>query len=312
MKEIEYNGITYKVYNQGELLTDTKGYLLDQLNESLPRMGRYRSVYLKKKYNLSERDYYIIVMCDGKESNLPECQLEGCSNHAEFKGLTKTTRTPIIAKGCCESHTRAINLLNTQKKYGRSMWENSDRSYITDDYRQSKRDFALNQVKNGTHPWLLKNSKELRQKLIDEGKNPIVNMWKAVDRIKSDLDVYDPSKMKDIEYVLFSEKESFKNKENPDDVCQFYIAKLDNERFKIGVTKNIERRTNKNRYHGLKYQDPEVLYSSNRLEIAELEYLVKKTFIKKVVLGTETYSLKDFDEIIDFINKQIEILKQNN
>ena len=42
-----------------------------------------------------------------------------------------------------------------------------------------------------------------------------------------------------------------------------------------------------------------------------LEYLIKKKFIHKVVLGTETYSKKDYDEILDFINDQIKIFNNN-
>ena len=41
--EITYKDKTYVVYNPGELLLDDRGYLIDQLNKSLPKMGRYRS-----------------------------------------------------------------------------------------------------------------------------------------------------------------------------------------------------------------------------------------------------------------------------
>lgn len=52
---VKYKNKTYTVINPGDYLYDFKGYLLDQLDENLPRMGRYRSVYLIKTYNLTEK-----------------------------------------------------------------------------------------------------------------------------------------------------------------------------------------------------------------------------------------------------------------
>ena len=103
---VKYKNKTYTVINPGDYLYDSKGYLLD---ENLPRMGRYRSVYLSKTYNLTEKDYYIILFCDGKEENLPICQLDGCNNYRQFNHLLPTKRIPILSKGCCENHTRKIN-----------------------------------------------------------------------------------------------------------------------------------------------------------------------------------------------------------
>ena len=42
--------------------------------------------------------------------------------------------------------------------------------------------------------------------------------------------------------------------------------------------------------------------------MSDLEYVVKKQFIKKVVLGTETYSIKDYNDILEFIKYQIKLI----
>ena len=76
----------------------------------------------------------------------------------------------------------------------------------------------------------------------------------------------------------------------------------------IGVrdfhAKNYEKRF-RQYYHGLQYKEPKILYTAKRFEIAEIEYKVKKQFLKKVVLGTETYSINDLEEIMEYINSLI-------
>lgn len=311
--EITYKDKTYVVYNPGELLLDDRGYLIDQLNKSLPKMGRYRSVYLEKTYSLTERDYYIIVVCYGDENNLGKCQYPGCNNLRKFNRLLPTSKIPVVASCCCEKHIRQFNGMNIVANQTIKFWQQQDYSLRrTPEAREASRQRALQQVKDGKHPWQKENSKDLRERLIKEGKNPIINMWRDRDELqKSNLDIYDPKKMKDIDYVLYSERESFAHRENPDDICYLYITDLDNDRFKIGATKNLENRAKRNRYHGLQYINPRILYTSTRIIIAEFEYLIKKKFIHKVVLGTETYSKKDYDEILEFINDQIEIFNNN-
>ena len=307
---VRYNNKEYFVKSPGVLLRNDKNYLLDQLHKDLPCMGRYRTEYLLNNYNLSEFDYYLIVMCLGDINNIPLCEYEGCNNHKKFNTLGITKKVPILSKGCCEKHSKNLARKDDWIRYnkiGKNPLENVDWSSIwTTERRIQASNRELEKVKNGTHPWLLKNSKEFREKLIEEGKNPIVNMWKSRDEIISpSLDIYDPKKMNDIDYVLFSEKESFKNRENKDDICQFYIAELDDNSFKIGVTKDVENRIKKNRYHKMKYKNTKVLYESNRVEVAELEYKIKRKFIKKVKLGTESFSMNDYDEILEYINSLI-------
>lgn len=185
-----------------------------------------------------------------------------------------------------------------------------DRIYTEED-RKKRSEQTLKQVREGRHPWTRENSKDLRKRLIDEGKNPIVNMWRSRDSLKyqPELNIYDSSKMKDIEYVLCSERDSYKYRGDINETCYFYITMLsDPDKFKIGVTTNIYNRSVKTRYHGIKYINPIIMYSGTREIVSDLEYVVKKQFIKKVVLGTETYSIKDYNDILEFIKYQIKLI----
>lgn len=275
-------------------------------------MGRYRSEYLFKNYGLTEYDYYLIVVCDGLESNLPKCEYPGCCNFKKFNTLGITKKIPILARGCCKKHSvylRAKAIYEQNKSNGIILsCKGMKRSEKT---RELNRRSALNQVKLGTHPWLRENSIEARRRTIEEGKNYFVNMWSARDQLKKfpDLDIYDPKKMNDIEYVLVSERDSYKYRGDLSDICQFYVTYLEGNSkvFKIGVTKNINRRI-KNQYHSYKYKDSQVLFTGTREVVSDLEYVVKKKFIKKVVLGTETFSISDYDEILEFIRYQIKLI----
>ena len=309
---VNYNGIDYHVTNPGEIMFDEKGYLINQLNPNLPSFGRFWKENLKKSFNLSELDYYIIVMLQGDSTKIPKCQWDDCNEPCEFVGLNYKSEkyTDFFKKGCCTSHTLKIRsriLMNERYANGYIIPTSKD-GFWTPERRKKVSEGVRRSVKEGTHPWLLKNSKEKRQKLIAEGKNKMVNMARLRSKARKGefLDIFDPEKMKDIEYVIYSERESFKYRIDgtPEDTCYFYIAYLEGDRFKVGVTKNYEKRF-RQYYHGLQYKEPKIIHTALRFEIAEIEYKVKKQFIKKVVLGTETYSMNDFEEIMEYINNLI-------
>lgn len=314
-KLVKYNNKEYYVTNPGELLRNEKNYLLDQLKDDTPCMGRYHVEYIKKNYNLSDYEYYLIVVCYGNEDNIPRCGVEGCNNPRKFNLLGITKKVPILALGCCEKHSRSIKGKIEYENQLRNGCTNISKCWsieFTDEMREQRRQAALKQVKDGKHPWTRENSSEFRKRLIEEGKNSIINMWKMRDKLKEsnipNLDIFDPSKMNDIEYVLCSERDSYKYRGDPNETCYFYVTMLDDEsKFKIGVTKNMERRS-KDYYHNHKYVNPIIMFTGKREIIADLEYIVKKQFIHKVVLGTETYSIKDYDEILEFIRYQISLI----
>ena len=284
---VKYKGVEYNVISPGEFLKDEKGYLLDQLSPKLQKMGRYRSVYLKKVYNLTEYDYYIIVMYLGNEDLIPICEYEGCNNKKQFNHLLATKKEPIFELGCCSKHTRIlINRISGKRlvEEGRSPILKALAAPITEERRRKSRENALKQVSEGRHPW----QKENRCSKI--AGNPVVQHNMGFE-----------------DFIAF-ERDSYKAKGNLDDQCCLYITFLtDKEMFKIGVTNNLNNRA-KYEYHGLKYVNPVSILDSTREIVSELEYSIKLHFKSFIVLGTETFSIKIYQEVVSYINSEIDKL----
>lgn len=315
---VTYNDKTYTVYNPGKLIKDDSDkYLLDQLNKNLPKMGRYRKVYLKTHYDLTEYDYYIIVVLSGDVNKLPKCEFEGCNNPKHFNQLVDIKKEPMFEIGCCKEHTRIL----TNRISGRRLVEQGISPIFkalaapkTEETREKHRLAALKQVELGTHPWISKNRGDLDEKIKNSG-NKLYKSWTSFMELKdldgNNLDIFDPEKMKDINYVLTSERDSFKFRGNAEDICIFYVSFLSDEtKFKVGATTNLKRRALMP-YHGLKYVDPKPIYTSTRLVIADFEYEVKSKFIKRVVLGTETFPISIYQEVMEFVNTKVSFLQNN-
>lgn len=106
---VYYKDKMYNVTNPGELVYSTINYvrgcrtdkrfeILDQLNNcseiTYNKKGcESRVRYLETKYNLTELEYYIIVVCRGDESLLPRCTYinpytgEKCDKPKKFRSL---------------------------------------------------------------------------------------------------------------------------------------------------------------------------------------------------------------------------------
>lgn len=65
---------------------------------------------------------------------------------------------------------------------------------------------------------------------------------------------------------------------NPDDPCEFYVTNTSDNKFKFGVTENIEGRIHSIRYAGIKYLNPRVIFRGTRLQVANLEAWIKIDF----------------------------------
>lgn len=332
VKIVYYKGVEYSVYSPGILLRNEKGRLFDQLRPDLRYMGRYHSVYIKNNYNLTDYDYYVIVVCGGDENNIPRCELEGCNNPRQFNSLGVAKKIPTLSTGCCVHHTRVIARKNSWIKW-KSMGINPAIDFgakrkWTEEQRQEHSAYLKQLAREGKHQWCKENSQEFRKKAIADGKNPIVNYWNLVKKIREnnnpskedlekldsfgfkfdfnkDLDLFNPKKMTDLSYVLKSERESFKHRDNPDDICYFYITDLSEELFKIGVSKNVNNRIKATYHEKYKYHDTEVLFSGTRNQVADLEYNVKVKFFTKLALGTETFNKKHYSEIREYIDQEI-------
>lgn len=90
------------------------------------------------------------------------------------------------------------------------------------------------------------------------------------------------------------------------DTAFLYYAEFDYNPgiFKIGISVNV-----KDRWYKAKYKNPRILYEGSVEDVSKLEYTIKKTFVKNLVLTseypTETFSINDYEKIINFINNII-------
>lgn len=304
--EVTYKEKHYDVTNPGELLKDSKGYLLDQLDDKLPSMGRYRRQYLYTKYNLTELDYYIIVMLSGSEDNLPKCEFEGCECHKQFNSLLITAKEPIFEIGCCKEHTRILtNRISGRRLIaeGRSpIFKAIAAMKIDDAFREQRRQAALKQVANGKHPWQEGN----RSKKILDAQETLRN------NLQHNSVEYSTAS-KTLDDILLNDKITYENRGDENDICYLYITYLDNhpDLVKIGVTIDINSRT-KTKYHGGHYINPRILYKSTRIIISNLEYEIKKNFKKDIKLGTESFSKTLENDIIKFIEEQIKFIESSS
>lgn len=327
-EKVIYKGKEYIVYNPGEIIYSTKNYLrycqtdkrfeiVDQLDECkeldlLP--GETHVKYLQRIYGLTELEYYIIVVCLGKEENLPKCTYinpytkEKCNNPRKFRSLTPKkfqrtgARAGIFYDGCTE-HTNKAAVQNAQKenyKKGVTGLQKADRKSKV--WRDKLSVHAKKQMAEGNSIFSPDN---VRRSDIESWKSfqnfPSIDQFKEiVDELG--LDEYNLN----IENCILIDKLNYMRKGNPDDICSYYITDFENNDslFKLGVTVDIDNRV-KGNYHGLYYKNPTIIITSTRKEIAELEYQVKLKFKDYITFANEAFDVKYKDEILEFINEFI-------
>lgn len=135
-KNVNYNGVTYKVINPGNIMIIDK-VLYDQLDENLPVIPRkIIGYYIRKKYNLSQKEYYNIVVY-GDGSLIKRCSLPGCDNLVSFRGLTKG----FYDNTCCKSHAQSLSALNGTHQFIKEFGSMSNSAKIITEKR----------VKEGSH-----------------------------------------------------------------------------------------------------------------------------------------------------------------
>lgn len=307
--KVYYKGKEYNVYKLGEILRDDKGYLIDQIGSNGDKsMGFKWKKYLRDALNLTQEDYYMIVVLGGDINKLPDCPYEGCKNKVKFGSLGNGHKDKLLCKGCCEKHSRSLaekenNKIRIDNRTHHLLKDNrGDHFTKSEEYYSevaSKR--ALKQVENGSHPWSGENGSKLFKKRVKEGTIFLFDSEYSSSLQKQRLrDGVHQFLNKEID--LKADRSFFLNKGNPDDTCYFYISTIkgDNDNIKIGVTEDPEYRVHF--HHMMEYSSIEVIKSGPRDYIANLEYKVKLKFINLSVIGTETFPKDMREEILEFVN----------
>jgi hypothetical protein len=330
MKTIEviYKNRKFNVTQPGKLVystvtfvkgcrTDKRMEIVDQLNgckELTEWRYRSREGYLKEYYDITERDYYIIVVCLGDENKLPRCTYtnpytgEKCTQFKEFRSLTpmkfqRTGRRAGIFFDGCKDHKNNAAVQNAQREnYQRGVTGLQKADRRSKVWREKLRKSAKRQMERGDSIF---SPDSVRRPDIKSCKECVANpSISSVKEVIADLGLVDHDLS--VENCILIDKLNYLRKGSPDDTCYYYIAEFegDSSYFKLGVTINLNKRINRD-YHGFRYKNPTTLMTGTRIEIADLEYKVKMKFKEYIVLGNEGFDLKYKDEILEYINELI-------
>lgn len=323
---ITYKNKQYEVTNPGILMySSTKlsrgkascryPEIVDQLDNcsEIPyHPGRIG--YLKEKYNLTELEYYIIVVCKGDESKLPRCSYvnpytgEKCNEPKKFRTLVPgrfqrtKVRMGIFHEGC-EKHANNAAAQKAQRenyKKGVTGLQKADRKSSV--WREKLSKHAKKQMKEGRSIF---SPGEVRDSEIPSAASFGTNSIDVYKNIAKENNI--PCDELTIENMILMDKLRYLEKGNSTDLCTYYITLLEgrDDVFKVGVTIDVNRRI-KTDYHGFYYTNTIKLFTSTRENIADLEYKVKLKFKDYIILGNEGFDISVREEMLKFIKELIE------
>lgn len=314
------------LYSKNNIIKKSRGNLIfeivDQLNDCSEldynkKEYSNRIEYLNVKYNLTELDYYIVVVCFGNENLLPRCSYinpytgEKCNEVRKFRTLVpefyqKTGNRQEIFYLGCEKHKINAAAQNSQREnYRRGITGLQKANRKSKVWREKLRDHAKRQIEEGRSIF---SPDDIRDKNIPSWKslpsNPSINYYKVISK-ELNLSLGDLN----LENCILIDKLSYLRKGDKDDICYYYISSIkDNESlFKLGVTNNPDKRIKDGIYHGLKYEKMEILIESTREKVAEIEYQVKLKFKSFIEIGNEIFNIDCKESVLEFI----EYLKHN-
>ena len=328
-EDVLYNGKTYKVTDPGKLVYNYdldlskdgsgKYQILDQLNNN-SRISRWsRRIYLKRKYGLTELDYYIIVVLRGDKNLLPICKYTNpytgvkCTEPCKFRSLVPTGKNQNIFYDGCPEHTENVAAQIKQRecyKRGVTGLQKADRRSKI--WRKKLSDHAKKQMQEGNSifspDYVRKNEipsfeeYSLNLGLPNYGQDYVSCLNKSLDYWKN-LGIDNP---KTLDTLIVADYFRYLRSGDLKDKCSYYITNLkDNQDVvKFGVLKgtNPSSRTN---YHGFKYENTEILYTDSRESIANLEMKVKLKFKDGLILGNEGFKHELKEEILEYIKSII-------
>lgn len=332
---VRYKGKTYTVTNPGEIIYsltktvsgcrhDMRPEIVDQLDNNkelvYTQTRKSRRKYLEDKYGITELDYYIIVVCLGDESKLPRCSYQNpytgeiCNEIKKFRSLTpkKSQRTGnrlgIFHDGCENHCNRAAAQISQKDNYKKGVTGLQKADRTSKEWRKKLSDSAKRQILSGKSIFSPDDIRDKNIKSVKEfNTNPSIDFYKLTAK-RLGLDIDNLS----IDNCILIDKENFLRKGSLNDNCFYYITtfKETSEYFKLGVSVDINKRSNKP-YHGYTYDKCEVIFSSTRETIAEIEYQVKLKFKDLISLGNEAFRMTDKEIIMSFIDELLISYKNN-
>ena len=329
-EDVLYNGKTYKVTDPGKLVYNYdldlskdgsgKYQILDQLNNN-NRISRWsRRTYLKRKYGLTELDYYIIVVLKGDKNLLPICKYINpytgvkCTEPCKFRSLVPTGKNQNIFYDGCIEHTENVAAQIKQRecyKKGITGLQKADRRSKI--WRKRLSDHAKKQMQEGNSIFSPSHLRNPEIPSVDEysllnlslpGNRD--NYSDYIKRSKDYLENLGVSNPEKLDILIVADYFRYLGGGDLKEECSYYMTSLkDNkEVIKFGVLRGTSpsKRTN---YHGFKYENTEILYTNSRESIANLEMKVKLKFKEGLILGNEGFKYELKEKILEYIKNII-------
>lgn len=312
----------YFIISPGKIISKTHHKIYDQLDISkssylILNKNRNIDFELKRKYNITEEEYYNLIV-NGDKNFRPKCK---CGEYLEFRGVIngyhklcnkcKGRNVPykditeiiegfeihypgIIAKA---SHNKFINQING-KIYSNSNIMLKD---IYKDYGLTEREYYnLVVYKDSNYQPICSrdgcNNKIPYRNFYEGYRNTCSTECTNLMRCSEDnsYDLYDPMN----QYIIYS-------RFNKGKTSNLYITDVmdDPDHIKIGITINMEGRA-----HTENYINYRVLFTGDSEQVAWFEMLIKVRFIK--YRGTGKYKTESFpryleSDILNYINEII-------
>lgn len=218
-----------------------------------------------KTYGITIEQYFRLCKY-GSVFITPVCKY--CGKELQFRELNYGYY-PVCSEKECKSRYRSEgSWLRTEKMismaskkmtdYNNKTWSSLNKTQRTERRRKciEKRDPEFE-----SHLSVTRKNKSILNKIYDKA---FIASCKMIGRELSSL-----AYTKDYNMICKWTRDNFMSHGEPDDICEFYIATAGNK-FKFGISINSNNRAKNAEYDNIK-----VIFRSSRVNIAELEYLIK-------------------------------------
>lgn len=249
----------------GSIIINDKKYCLDQISDEDNVWFYHKSEYLMKTYGITIEQYYRLCMY-GSVFTVPICKY--CGKQLQFRELNYGYY-PVCSKKDCKTRYRSEgSWLRTEKMldmaskkmtmYNKSIWDSLNKNERSEKIKKNKTKMSSDFK---SHLSVTRKNKSLLSRICNK---VFTTSCKMIGRELTSL-----AYTKDYKIVCRWTKEAFMTYGEPNDICEFYIATAGNK-FKFGISHNSDYRAKSAEYDNIK-----VIFRSSRINIAELEYLIK-------------------------------------
>lgn len=275
---------------QGKLIKNSdKRLYLDQISDTIIWVHyRHFRNYLLSKYNLTYELYYKIVIY-GDINFQPKCPI--CGNKIPWNKNNKLCGyASTCSKECSDIKNSITNTLRLSKIEYSELSRRNKEIYLSRSVDELN--LTYSKVSESLKLYWSKFSAEERSAIMSSMRHQFFDSLTESERKE-----YVSNRISRASLIK-ADYHRFLNQGSPSDICQFYIATTKDNKFKFGVTKDIQMRN----LFG-EYKRAKILKIGRRDEIAKIEYLIK--------LGLNSTEYLEYGNLRDFRKLYIDSTSQD-